>query len=310
MAEMSWFKSRFLLGGYTVARRVYGEIPGYPPGSRFSNRQAAYNAGIHRHTQAGISGTADGSESICLSDGYSDDEIQGDLITYTGFGGRDSNTGRHVADQELVGGNAGLVRDYEVGRPVRVLARESVLTGRKKDSWYTYLGLFFVTQWSWGERDGYKVLRFQLQADPLDSYTPAEVAHALNRGEDLPPLRRNTVVNRRVRNAEVAESVKRLYDNTCQICGTQLKTAAGTYAEAAHIRPLGIPHDGPDILANLLCLCPNCHKEFDGHAVTVDGDGKVYQFGHYKADLVVHAQHQLDMTYLAYHREISEGSSR
>ena len=293
-----------------MAQRVYGEIPGYPPGSRFLNRQAACDAGVHRHTQAGISGTAEGSDSICLSDGYSDDEIQGDLITYTGFGGRDANTGRHIADQQLVRGNAGLVQDYELGRPVRVLVKESVLTGRKKDSWYTYLGLFFVTQWSWGERDGYKVLRFQLQADPLDSFTPGEVAQALKRGEELPPLRRTSVVNRRVRNAEVAQSVKRLYNDTCQICGTQLKTAAGTYAEAAHIRPLGIPHEGPDILANLLCLCPNCHKEFDGHAVTVDVDGKVYEFGQYKADLVVHPRHQLDMGYLAYHREISESSSR
>lgn len=288
---------------------MYGEVPGNPPGARFVNRRAAYDAGVHRATQAGIAGTADGTESICLSDGYSDDDIQGDLITYTGFGGRDPNTGRHIADQKLVQGNAGLVRDSDLGRPVRVLAKESVLTGRKQASEYIYLGLFLVTQWSWGERDGFKVLRFQLQADPLDSFTPGEVSQALVRGEDLPPVRRASLVSRRVRNAEVAESVKSLYDDTCQICRTQLKTAAGTYAEAAHIRPLGIPHDGPDILENLLCLCPNCHKEFDGHAVTVDAVGMVYEFGQYKTDLFIHQEHHLDMTYLAYHREISKSSS-
>lgn len=293
-----------------MVQRMYGEVPASPPGTRFKNRRAAFDAGVHRHTQSGISGTAEGTESICLSDGYSDDEIRGDLITYTGFGGRDSATGRHIHDQQLVQGNAGLVRNHEIGRPVRVLIRESVLTGNKKDSWYTYLGLFVVNQWSWGERDGYKVLRFQLQAELLDSFTPGEVSRALVRGEALPPLRRRSMVNRRVRNAEVADSVKRLYDNTCQICGTQLKTAAGTYAEAAHIKPLGIPHEGPDVLENLLCLCPNCHKEFDGHAVTVDGSGKVCEFGQYKADLFVHPQHRLDMSYLAYHRQISESKSR
>ncbi|MBP3043693.1 HNH endonuclease [Arthrobacter jiangjiafuii] len=289
---------------------MFGEIPGSPPGTRFVNRRAAFDAGVHRTTQAGIAGTFEGSESICLSDGYSDDDIQGDLITYTGFGGRDPKTGRHVADQKLVQGNAGLVRDHELRLPVRVLAKESVLTGNKKGTSYIYLGLFLVTQWSWGERDGFKVLQFQLQADPLDSYTPAEISKALVRGEDLPPLRRTSLTNRRVRNAAVAETVKSLYKNTCQICRTQLRTAAGTYAEAAHVRPLGIPHDGPDILENLLCLCPNCHKAFDGHAVTVDESGKVYEFERYKSDLLIHQQHHLDMGYLAYHRDISKGKSK
>ncbi|WP_356882517.1 YDG/SRA domain-containing protein [Arthrobacter sp. YD2] len=289
---------------------MYGEVPGNPPGTRFANRRAAFDAGIHRTIQAGIAGTADGTESICLSDGYTDDDIQEDLITYTGFGGRNPNTGRHTADQKIMRGNAGLVRDYELGRPVRVLAKESVLTGRKSDASYIYLGLFLVTQWSWGERDSFKVLRFQLQAEPFDSLIPGEVSQALVRGEELPPLRRTSLVNRRLRNPDVADSVKRLYGNTCQICRTQLKTAAGTYAEAAHIRPLGIPHEGPDILENLLCLCPNCHKEFDGHALTVDEAGKVYEFGRYKADLFVRPEHQLEMDYLDYHREISESRSR
>ena len=293
-----------------MVQRMYGEVPGSPPGTRFVNRRAAFDAGVHRATQAGIAGTADGTESICLSDGYSDDDIQGDLITYTGFGGRDPSTGRHIADQKLVQGNAGLVRDYDLGQPVRVIAKESVLTGRKQAREYIYLGLFLVTQWSWGERDGFKVLRFQLQAEPLDSYTAGEISRALVRGENLPPLRRASLVNRRLRNTDVAESVKRLYDDTCQICRTQLKTAAGTYAEAAHIRPLGIPHGGPDILENLLCLCPNCHKEFDGHAVTVDVVGRVYQFGHYKTDLFIHPDHHLDTSYLMYHREISESRSK
>jgi predicted restriction endonuclease len=66
----------------------------------------------------------------------------------------------------------------------------------------------------------------------------------------------------------VERAIKRLYDNTCQICRTRLVTASGPYSEGAHIRPLGIPHNGPDTLENILCLCPNCHALFDGHALT------------------------------------------
>jgi len=45
---------------------------------------------------------------------------------------------------------------------------------------------------------------------------------------------------------------------------------AGPYAEAAHIRALGLPHNGPDVLENLLCLCPNDHVRFDAGAIYID----------------------------------------
>jgi putative restriction endonuclease len=52
----------------------------------------------------------------------------------------------------------------------------------------------------------------------------------------------------------------------------------------AHIRPLGAPHNGPDVKENIIiCLCPNHHVLFDSGAITladdllvigVDGRGK------------------------------------
>lgn len=288
---------------------MYGEIPDCPPGTVFKDRREAYEAGVHRTTQAGIAGQSDGTQSICLSDGYSDDEIQGDLITYTGFGGRDANTGRHVADQKLEKGNLGLVENYKLGRPVRVLVKESVLTGRRTSGEYVYLGLFTVTGWGWGTRDGWKVLIYQLRAVAGDSLIPAEIAVALARGEDVTPARRSVNVNRIVRNYDVAASVKRLYDNTCQICRTRLVTAAGPYSEGAHIRPLGIPHNGPDNLENILCLCPNCHVLFDGHALTVRPDGAVMNLGKPAGKLMVADAHGLNFEHLAYQEQISTASS-
>lgn len=288
---------------------VYGEIPDCPPGTVFKNRREAFDAGVHRTTQAGIAGQAAGTQSICLSDGYSDDEIQDDLITYTGFGGRDPNTGRHIADQKLESGNLGLVENYKLGRPVRVLVKESVLTGRRSDAEYIYLGLFTVTGWSWGTRDGFKVLIYQLRAVAGDALIPGDTAGALTRGEDVPPPRRSANVNRIVRNYEVAASVKRLYDNTCQICGTRLMTAAGPYSEGAHIRPLGIPHNGPDTLDNILCLCPNCHVLFDGHALTIRSDGTVLTLNEPIGRLALDRQHRLNFDHIAYHQAISSGTT-
>lgn len=288
---------------------VYGEIPDCPPGTVFKDRREAYDAGVHRTTQAGIAGQADGTQSICLSDGYSDDEMQDDLITYTGFGGRDANTGRHIADQKLEKGNLGLVENCKLGRPVRVLVKESVLTGRKTDTEYIYLGLFTVTGWSWGTRDGFKVLIYQLRAVAGDALVPGEVAGALTRGEEVPPAVRSSTVNRIVRTHDVAVSVKRIYDNTCQICSTRLMTAAGPYSEGVYIRPLGVPHNGPDTLENILCLCPNCHVLFDGHALTIRPDGTVLKLGETVGQLTVARVHRPNFDHLAYHQAISSSTT-
>jgi putative restriction endonuclease len=61
--------------------------------------------------------------------------------------------------------------------------------------------------------------------------------------------------------------VKRLHNHRCRVCGIRSECTGGPYAEAAHIRPLARRHNGPDGLANLLCLCPNHHVLFDNGAL-------------------------------------------
>jgi hypothetical protein len=46
-----------------------------------------------------MNGIAPNGTSIVLSGGYVDDLDEGDLIVYTGEGGRDPGTGRQIADQ-------------------------------------------------------------------------------------------------------------------------------------------------------------------------------------------------------------------
>ena len=78
------------------------------------------------------------------------------------------------------------------------------------------------------------------------------------------PERAATTTYRILRDTALARSVKQMHKYECQVCGHTIVLANGSrYAEAHHIRPLGSPHDGPDVLANILCLCPNHHAECD-----------------------------------------------
>lgn len=84
------------------------------------------------------------------------------------------------------------------------------------------------------------------------------------------------------------------------MCGTRLECPAGPYSEAAHIRPLGAPHNGPDTKDNMLCLCPNHHVLFDNGAVSVAAD--LFIIGN-EGFLAVQRDHHINQNHLAYHRE-------
>ena len=58
---------------------------------------------------------------MVVSGGYEDDVDNGDVITYTGHGGRDQVTGKQVRDQKLEWGNLTLARNTTTGQPVRVV---------------------------------------------------------------------------------------------------------------------------------------------------------------------------------------------
>lgn len=73
------------------------------------------------------------------------------------------------------------------------------------------------------------------------------------------------------RNYKLVNSIKDLYQNTCQICNVRLQISnAHFYSEVHHIKPLGMPHNGPDILSNMICVCPNCHILLDLGALNLD----------------------------------------
>ena len=109
--------------------------------------------------------------------------------------------------------------------------------------------------------------RYQLESIPGEGIDMQPVAEAL-----APTERLETIVQRIVRDTRVAQHIKAMHQHQCQVCDIRLEAPAGPYAEAAHIQPLGSPHNGPDSTENILCLCPNHHVLFDRGAFSIRDD--------------------------------------
>lgn len=165
---------------------IFGHIDGFEVGHGWETRAECCADLVHRATVAGIVGNVDaGCYSIVLNGGYADDVDHGDLLTYTGSGGRSlkgtaSNpknlrTGPATHDQTLEGKegryNAALHKSWQSELPVRVVR------GYKLESqWaplgldyggehnYRYDGLYRVERaWLAGGLEGYKVWKFALK---------------------------------------------------------------------------------------------------------------------------------------------------
>jgi 5-methylcytosine-specific restriction protein A len=77
-------------------------------------------------------------------------------------------------------------------------------------------------------------------------------------------LRKKRQIDALVRNQKFVDDIKKLYKNTCQICGAQIQVRPGKYySEVHHIKPLGQQHNGPDSKDNMICVCPNHHTMLD-----------------------------------------------
>jgi putative restriction endonuclease len=249
---------------------------------------------------AGIAGSeTEGADSIVLSGGYEDDEDLGEEIVYTGHGGRDWGSKRQVAHQHLTKGNLALARSSIEGLPVRVIRGANLDSPYAPRSGYRYDGLYLVEDfWQEVGKSGFRVWRYslvKLQGLPtrIDAVSGAAAASSAAQ-------RREVTVVRLVRDTAHGRRIKALYDHRCQVCGTRLEGLAGPYAEAAHVRPLGAPHGGPDTPDNILCLCPNHHVLFDHGGVAVDEDLSLLGA---EGRLTVHPEHEVNKEHLRYRRE-------
>lgn len=277
--------------------RLFGEIEGVVAGTEFASRADLAASGVHRPTQAGISGSSSqGADSIVVSGGYEDDEDYGDYLIYGGQAGFDPNTRQQNEDAELSRGNLALVVSYNKGLPVRVTRG----LGSARQHTYRYDGLYLVERW-WVDRGktGFKIYRFALRKiDDKPISTPA--GELPLPASNLEPDRVESYTTHIVRDTLASEAVKEAHQHVCQACSTRIERPGGAYAQAAYIRPLGRPHNGPDTADNILCLCPNCYVLFDGWAFAIEDDGTL--IGALNGVLNEVEAHTINREYLDYHR--------
>ncbi|WP_084722943.1 YDG/SRA domain-containing protein [Streptomonospora alba] len=294
-------------------QRRFGEITGQPEGTWYPDRDSVRLNELHAHNRTGISGIrTDGADAIVLSGGYEDDEDHGDAIVYTGHGGQ--KNGSQAEDQDLNDtGNAALVKNQLERLPVRVIRGWQARTDYSPSNGYRYDGLYRVMRhWFKTRDDGYRVCQFLLvkisSSRELEdrNYLPTEPEN-LDSGHDHEagsPAER--VLSTRIRrNSKVTENVKNWHSNRCQVCGNTIALPVGPRSEAAHIQPLGFPHDGPDIESNALCLCPNDHLRFDNGALYLTDDLAIVDAftGSIMGELRRHPSHRIDIRYVREHRK-------
>lgn len=286
-----------------MAKYTFGEIAGLNVGAHFKDRAALREAGIHLALVAGIDGNPKtGASSIVLNGGYIDDVDLGKEILYTGHGGNDPNSKRQIADQSWdASGNKALIVSELKGLPIRVTRGYKHKSTFSPRTGYQYGGLYrVINHFEDTGRDGYKICRYQ-----LEKITDFDFIQDIEKEEELPEGKKYTEriptsTLRIVRDTDLSKKIKELYDFQCQICRIRISVRDVPYAEAAHIRPLGKPHNGSDSPGNILCLCPNHHVMFDKGAFTIDDDLSLIGIS---GELFVKNNHIIEKENLIYHRE-------
>jgi len=288
----------------TMVRPIkFGEIPGIEEGYWFKERKDMMPSGFHRNWAAGIDGNKnEGAAAIVLSGGYEDDEDLGDEIIYTGAGGNDSNTGKQINDQTWENrGNAGLRLSMDHGLPVRVIRGHFHKSKFSPEKGYTYAGLYSVVDaWEEKGKSGFKICRFRLEyiGQNEKRHIPEMLELSYTKKETQ---RKEGTVLRIVRDTKIVRDIKKLYNYECQVCGNTIQTKSGKYAEGAHVKPLGRPHEGDDSIDNVICLCPNHHVMFDKGVFSIDDNLEL--IGILTGKLFCHKQHYLNKSNLEYHRK-------
>lgn len=103
-------------------------------------------------------------------------------------------------------------------------------------------------------------------------------------------------IETRLRNQQLVKQLKAIYENCCQLCGVAInKRLTGFYSEVHHIIPLGRPHNGPDDLGNMICVCPNHHAQLGFFAIEL-------------AASKLTLRHAIAQTSIDYHNTIHRGN--
>jgi 5-methylcytosine-specific restriction protein A len=93
------------------------------------------------------------------------------------------------------------------------------------------------------------------------------------------------------RNQQNVQTIKNYFNNSCAICDVTIQIRNDKYySEAHHIKPLS--EDGPDIIENMICVCPTCHVKLDLKLIQIDID-----------NLFNPNNHNINNEFIDYHNE-------
>lgn len=210
-------------------------------------------------------------------------------------GGSDDRTSLlSIVDEDELYKLLGLTREYTLARASDVVGRYFAVGGvarftkRKKEATETVLS-------SAGSASDEQII------DELAIHEMEE--------EDAAVQRRTVERQEQQRDQRKAAVLKQHYRNTCMFCGIGLEIGGGKiYSEAAHIKALGKPHNGPDKKSNMLVLCPNHHLQFDRGVLRLHRVGEHYQIKSKSAGDSLHGKlidfkHRIDENYVKYHHD-------
>lgn len=249
--------------------------------------------------------------------GYRDDFQEDGTIIYTGEG--------QEGDMTYDGGNKAIGDHQEEGRELHFF--ENAESGMVQ-----YLGQYECANWfreqlpdTQGEMRS--AIRFELQpveeglsrggtgpagreASVADEETESEMIELPSGNEQIE--RREITAERIERDSAVIQSLKELYDDTCQVCGDRrLQDRGEGFSHAHHLMPLGKPHDGPDVPKNVIIVCPNHHEDFEHGMLTIDPQtleiDHEYEEGISGETIDTKGDHDVGAQYLAYHNQVVAG---
>ncbi len=114
------------------------------------------------------------------------------------------------------------------------------------------------------------------------------------------PKRQLIAQNRIIRDTKVSCFVKELYNYQCQLCGETIELSHNRfYAEGHHIQPLGDGHNGPDIINNVICVCPKHHVLLDYGVIRIN-----------LSEINLLHNHKINEKYINYHNNYIYNSNK
>ncbi len=180
------------------------------------------------------------------------DDITKALKKLDGFG---SLNQINTEIQKIRGDNLSPDWKAVVRRTIQQHSSDTASWNEKKDLYFSVNG---IGKGVWGLRNYFP----KMDSTPFIENT--EISNE-------PTKRVDYVFKRIIRDTYITSQLKKFHDNCCQICNIKIEISKGKfYSEGHHIKPLGAPHNGPDVSANILVLCPNCHILCDYKSIRID----------------------------------------